>query len=316
MPSLLSLGSDPEDDDTHGTRYGSQRRHRKRDGVRTLRRSYNHLTVTKANENLEADTLIHRRALVSNGKATGGVAIPPFNRDTMTNVTTPIRAAFEMQRQSTRQNQRFLELGLEIQRSAAQTFLRNGLAAQRSVQEQGIEFAREAADAQLEAFGAFEESGDEAWDDFEAEFLAAVDELGEQQRAVLAESVEAFLDANRNAERETVEGVQAASSAARTVRQQTEAVSRTAQQSAEDAADETAEAAEQQAELQAEVVDESLDNLVALEELGSTHADRLRERDIESTDDLAEADVAAVAAAADVSEAQAEAWIEAAQPRS
>jgi predicted flap endonuclease-1-like 5' DNA nuclease len=71
----------------------------------------------------------------------------------MSNATTPIGAAFEMQRQSIEQGRRVLQESLEVQQNATRTFLRNSISVQRSVQQQGADMLRQLFDAQLEAIG-------------------------------------------------------------------------------------------------------------------------------------------------------------------
>lgn len=230
-----------------------------------------------------------------------------------------------MQRQSTRSGQQLIERGLEIQQDAAETFARNGLAAQRAAQRQGVELAREATDAQVEAFRsafgggdvggastvdarfeAVADAQDEAWDELESEFRAVLEDPSEQQRTVVAQSFEAFLDVHRDVERRTVAGLRQAEEAARTTQRGTGAVARSAAESAGDAAGEAADAAEEGAA----AAEESID---ALADLCGTYADRLSEGGYGSIDALAEANADAVAEAVDVSEAQAEEWIEAAR---
>ena len=70
----------------------------------------------------------------------------------MTDATTPIGVAFELQRQSIKQSQQFVRTGFRIQEAVAESFLRSGVDAQRSLRRQHTELARRAVDAQLEAF--------------------------------------------------------------------------------------------------------------------------------------------------------------------
>lgn len=243
----------------------------------------------------------------------------------MTNATTPFRAVFEMQRQSTRSGHRLFQQGLEVQQDALERFAGNSLAAQRAAQRQGVELAREATNAQVEAFrsafGAADARGpstvdeqfravadaqDEAWDELESEFHAVLEDLGEQQRAALAQSFEAFLEAHRDVERQTMANLRQAQEAAVATQRRTGAVTRSAAESAEDVVDEAADAAAEGTEAAAESID-------ALADLGGTYADRLYEEGYESVDALAEAEADAVAEAVDVSEAQAEEWIEGAR---
>lgn len=195
--------------------------------------------------------------------------------------------------------------------------------------EQGAEFFQQLLNAQFDAFQtslesedfdvratvdeqfeAYSDAQDEAWDEFEPEFLDAFEDLNEQQQQFVAQSIDAFLDAHADAERQTVEGVQQAEEAARTAQEQTEQVARTTQENAENLAEETADAAEEQVETQAEAAEESIDTLA---DLGTDNADLLYDQGYESIDALAEANADAVATAVGVSESEAEEWIEAAQ---
>jgi predicted flap endonuclease-1-like 5' DNA nuclease len=99
----------------------------------------------------------------------------------------------------------------------------------------------------------------------------------EAQREMMAQSMQAFLDAHEEVEAQTVEET-----------------TRVAQQ--------RAEATEEQ-------------QLEDIEGLGSTYADRLREEGVHSISDLADADVHMVSETAEVSEDQATSWTEAAQSR-
>ncbi|WP_336343500.1 helix-hairpin-helix domain-containing protein [Halalkalicoccus ordinarius] len=341
-----------------------------------------------------------------------------YNTLTMTNATTPIQAAFEMQRESIKQTQQLFEQSLELQQNALEAFMHNGISAQRSAQKQGTELFQQLANAQYDAiesavdedeirsavdeqfeqnarltqqllnaqfeqgaeliqqlFNAqydavesavddeqfrsamnsqlydFEAAQEEAWDEFESEFVAAFKELGAQQQRVVAQSVDTFLDAQQDAEQQTIQGVQQAQNAAQTAQQQTQQVAETAQQQgeqvaqtvqqqtqqvaesaaegAEEIAEESAEAAEQQTEVQVDaaedVASESADvdidvededdgqELESIEGLGPTYADRLRQYGIQSVEHLAQADGETVADAAEISEERAGEWITSAQ---
>lgn len=215
--------------------------------------------------------------------------------------------------------------------------------------EQGSDLFQQLLHAQLDAFESavddvevqsavdqqfdeFERTQDEAWDEYQAEFLEAVGDLSEQQKTLVAESIQSFLDAQRQAEQQTVEGVRRTEATAETVQQQTEETVRTAQQQTADVAETTQEAtrgvAGDAAEATEDAVAETADaieeaagrgaeaaeaNLEAIEGVGSTYADRLSDAGIVSITDLADAQATAVAKAAEISEARAEDWIEAAQ---
>lgn len=185
--------------------------------------------------------------------------------------------------------------------------------------EQGSELVQQVVDAQFEAFQSafddefdvraavddqfeeFNETQNEAWDEFEAEFLSAMDDLSEQQRELFARSADAFLDAQRDAERRTVEGVQ-----------ETRAVAETARESAESVADEATDAAERQVDATGEAVEAQLEDLHGL---GPAYADRLRAAGVESIADLSETNAETIAESVEVAESQAEEWIEAAESR-
>jgi predicted flap endonuclease-1-like 5' DNA nuclease len=325
----------------------------------------------------------------------------------MTNATTPIQAAFEMQRETIKQTQQLFEQSLELQQNALEAFMHNGISAQRSAQKQATELVQQLANAQYDAiesavdedeiraaldeqfeqnaqhtqrlmnaqfeqgaelfqqlFNAqldavesavddeeyrsamngqlydFEAAQDDAWDEFESGFVEAFDALNAQQQRVVAQSVEAFIDAHHDAERQTVEGVRQAEQAAetaqrqgqqvaetaqhqteqaaRTVQQQTQEVVETAAEGAEEIAEESADATEEIASESADVdidVEDEDDGqeLESIEGLGPTYADRLRQYGIQSVEHLAQADGETVADAAQISEERAGEWITSAQ---
>ena len=86
----------------------------------------------------------------------------------MTNATTPIQAAFEMQRETIKQTQQLFEQSLELQQNALEAFMHNGISAQRSAQKQATELVQQLANAQYDAI---ESAVDED------EIRAALDEL-------------------------------------------------------------------------------------------------------------------------------------------
>lgn len=220
---------------------------------------------------------------------------PPLHSDSMVNVTAPFEAAFELQRESIKQSQQLVEQGLDIQQNAAETTMRNGLAVQRAAQRRSADLARQLFDAQVEAvdsaldenedtvraavdrqFEEFEEVQTEAWDEYEANMLDAIDDLSVQQKEVVAQSVGAFLEAQRETEQQTVEGVQ-------------------------------------RVEAQADTQTRAIEQLEDLEGVGATYTERLRENGIESITDLARANAETVTDAADVTRDQADEWIQMAQ---
>ena len=96
--------------------------------------------------------------------------------------TTPIEALFDLQRTSLEQGQRSFEQGVEMQRRMVETATKSTLSAQRSMQRQGLEVARQSLVASTgamwsgdgdqreelgEQFGALVDAQDEAWDAIE-----------------------------------------------------------------------------------------------------------------------------------------------------
>lgn len=180
----------------------------------------------------------------------------------MSSATTPIAAAFEMQRRSIQFGERLIEQGLTVQRDATESAIRNGFAAQREAQQQAMELARRLFHAQVDAvqttlssdefrsivdrqFEAIDEDQTVAMDEFESTLVDAFDEMSERQREVFVESVESALDAHADVERQAVQGVGRSQDVARTAQQQAETVADVAQQGTEQMAAQTTEAAEQ-----------------------------------------------------------------------
>jgi gas vesicle protein len=281
----------------------------------------------------------------------------------MTEATTPIEAAFEVQRQTIEHGQQLFEQTLDAQQRGAETILRNVFAAQRSAQQQGLDVTRQLVDAQADAFGSVVDEGfqatvdqqlaevselqDDALDQFEAELLDAIEDLTDQQREFVAQSVRAVLQAHDEVERGTVEGVQQAQAATESVQETAEGVTQDVQETAEgvtqdvqetaegvtqdvqetaegvtqdvqdaaegvardvqDAAEEAPDATGQQTVTTAEIAVEQLEDI---DGLGSTYADRLRDAGIVSPTHLVEANLETIVEAADVREDQAEQWIE------
>lgn len=240
----------------------------------------------------------------------------------MTEATTPIEAAFEVQRQTIEHGQQLFEQTLDAQQRGAETILRNVFAAQRSAQQQGLDVTRQLVDAQADAFGSVvdeefqatvdqqlaevSELQDDALDQFEAELLGAIEDLTDQQREFVAQSVRAVLEAHDEVEQGTVEGVQQAQAATESVQETAEGVARDVQDAAEEAPDATG----QQTVTTAEIAVEQLEDI---DGLGSTYADRLRDAGIVSPTHLVEANLETIVEAADVREDQAEQWIESAR---
>lgn len=236
----------------------------------------------------------------------------------MTEATTPLEAAFEMQRESINQGQRLFEQGLDLQQDAAETFLQNGLAVQRATQQQGVDLVRQLVYIQVDAaesvldeaesdvqaaigqqFEEFLHTQADTWDALKADVLEAIEDLTERQEALFTQSVEAVIDAQQQAEQQTVEGIQQ--------------TGETIQMNGEpdvSGADHAGNSTQQQVVAQPDLEYERLEDI---EGLGSTYADRLRDHGIESLTHLVEANPETIADAADVSESRAETWITAAQ---
>ena len=157
-------------------------------------------------------------------------------------------------------------------------------------------------DAINSQFKDYENTQDVAWDNFESELDETLDELSDSQRHLVGETVRAVLNAQRQAQDDTVQGVRAAASVTETVHDDAQQVAQTTQQQmAEDV----------RASHNGE--DEDTEDLETIEGLGDTYADRLRSSGIESIDHLAAADAETVANVAEVSEDRAQDWVSNAQ---
>lgn len=191
---------------------------------------------------------------------------------------------------------------------------------------------RAAVDDQIETL---ETNQVDALETFEAnvrEGSEAADELTEEFLATLDEQFEAVLAAHEDAEAETVEALDEVEDAVDEVFEEFDALSEEFAAAFEDAIEqsvaqfetgatavgeqvadanaELAATAQKQVSAQVEAADESLQ---AIDGLGSTYAGRLREAGVDSIAALADANAALVADVADVSETQAEKWIDAAR---
>jgi len=252
----------------------------------------------------------------------------------MSSANSPIEAAFELQRRSIEHGERLFEHGLEMQRDATETMLRNGFAAQQRAQEEAVEMSRKLFDAQVEAVQSamdgdefqsmvdrqFDEYGEErsaAWDEFETEFFEAMEELTERQRDLIAESVRTMLDAQDDVRHQAVEATERGQEVAQTAQERTERAARQTADTAErqvEAAGQQAQRATQQAgraaqqtAATAEAIEEQLEDL---DGLGPTYADRLREQGIQSVAELGQANADLVAEWTDSTTEQAEEWVE------
>ncbi len=214
-----------------------------------------------------------------------------------------MKALFDLQRTTFEQSQQAIEQGLETQQQFAESAIRTGVAAQRSMQRQGMEVTRQWAVASTgamwagadgdrreevdEQFDALVDAQEETWDAFEEsleEGLAAYEELTERQKEFLEQSMASFTDTSERMEGTVIE-------------------------IAEDA--ETA--TEQGTEAMEESVEALTEEFEEISNLNQAHAERLNEAGIDGMEALADAQTDAVARAAEVSELQAQAWIDAAE---
>lgn len=214
-----------------------------------------------------------------------------------------MKALFDLQRASFEQGQQAIEQGLETQQQLAESAIRTSVATQRSMQRQGIEVTRrwtvvstramwagtdgDRREEVDEQFDALVDAQEETWDAFEEsleEGLAAYEELTERQKEFVGQSVTSFTDTSERMEGTVIE-----------------------------IAEETEAAAEQGAEAMEEGVEELTEEFEGISDLNRVHAERLNEAGIDGMEALADAQTDAVARAAEVSEEQAEAWIDAAE---
>lgn len=214
-----------------------------------------------------------------------------------------MKALFDLQRASFEQGQQAIEQGLETQQQFAESAIRTGVATQRSMQRQGIEVTRRWTVASTgamwagtdgdrreevdEQFDALVDAQEDTWDAFEEsleEGLAAYEELTERQKEFVGQSVTSFTDTSERMEGTVIE-----------------------------IAEETEAAAEQGAEAMEEGVEELTEEFEEISDLNRVHAERLNEAGIDGMEALADAQTDAVVRAAEVSEEQAEAWIDAAE---
>lgn len=233
----------------------------------------------------------------------------------MSDITTPFDAVVEMQRDSIKQSQALFQRGLAIQQNAFETFMYNGITAQR----QAVALFYGLFNAQLDAgesamddeafrdalnsqFDDFERSQQRAWSEFESELGETFEELSERQQDLVAETVENALTAQREAQADTAKPVRAAETVTEDVSDEADAVAEmTQQQIAKDVR--TTADSEQSDDVRLEDI----------EGLGRTAADQLRGNSIQSVGALAEADTAAVADAAEVAVDRAHEWVTSAQ---
>ncbi|MCU4742820.1 helix-hairpin-helix domain-containing protein [Natronoglomus mannanivorans] len=231
--------------------------------------------------------------------------------------------------ESAQRTQKLLNAQFEHGTDLFQQLLRAQFDALESTVDGGEFDARSSIDQQFEEF---DQAQEDAWNEFEAVFLETVDDLSDQQKVLLAESVDSFLDAQRETAQRTVEGVRGAQEMAETVQQESQDVVETVQRETEDVAAEAAEAtvdevteggdvSERMAVETTDAIENAVEagadatqrNLQTLEGVGATYAARLASIEIDTVEDLADAQATVIAEAAEISEEQADAWIEAAQ---
>ena len=199
--------------------------------------------------------------------------------------------------------------------------------------EQGAELTQRLFNAQLDAvessldgdefpstinsqFYDVQSAQDAASDNFEAEFVNAFDDLSEQQQQVVAQSVEAFISAQRDAEQteEVAETAQQQTQEVAETKQQTEQAVEAASGASVPAIETAGEAPEESAET-AESANGEDDGqeLEVIEGLGETCANRLPDYSIESAGQPAQAGTETVVETAEVSEDRANEWVTMAQ---
>ncbi|MFC7155966.1 hypothetical protein ACFQPA_10915 [Halomarina halobia] len=147
----------------------------------------------------------------------------------MSEYTTPISTAFELQRTTIKQGQRAFERSLEFQRNVNESVLDN-LDNQEEAQRNSVELSRSAIHTYLDAvetafpgsgsnvseirravdkqFGALLDAHSEAFATTEGEFeksLDSYDEFSEEYLDALNEQLDLLLDAHQDIERQTVE---------------------------------------------------------------------------------------------------------------
>ena len=223
----------------------------------------------------------------------------------MTDATTPIGAAFELQRQSIKQSQQFVRTGLKIQEAVAESFLRSGVAAQRSVQRQSTELARQAADAQREALESVHDSRQEV----DARTTEAVRSTDETATNVRRQTEGGTVTARREAEATAPTAPLGSEAVAEPTPKRTRDDA-AADEAPEDLAVDTTSAIEAATE---RASDPETQRLLDLEGVGRTYVEGLEAAGVETLADLARTQANTVAEAAGISQVRATDWIQAAQ---
>lgn len=270
---------------------------------------------------------------------------------TMSETNTPVNVVFDLQRTAIEQTNEALTRGVEAQQEYGERLVDFGPAKQAS--EQSYDALRTLVDSYFEAVDAtmpgqqdllddLRTTFDDQLDTLEATQVEAIEaveanvqdgnelteELLEEFVETLDEQFETMLEANADVEEQTVEAVRDVEGNIEELQAEFEAQSEEiaenfqayldqfqaqvaeVQQEVEAVTDEISETTEAQVETAVEATDESLQTI---DGLGPTYAERLHEQGIESLGALAAATAETVAAAADVSETQAESWIETAR---
>ncbi|WP_336360443.1 hypothetical protein [Haladaptatus sp. ZSTT2] len=150
----------------------------------------------------------------------------------MSQYTTPVSAAFEMQRTMINQSQRMAEQSVAFQKSMGKLFL-NGLESQKSAQQSGVAFTKAALHSYFDAieatipgsrgnveqvrdivdeqFETLSEGHSELYEGVEQEFersLENYDELSEEYLNALKEQTTLVLENAEDMEAQTVEAVE------------------------------------------------------------------------------------------------------------
>lgn len=251
----------------------------------------------------------------------------------MTNATTPIEAAFEMQRQSIKQTQQLLEQSLTLQQNTLEPFLHKDISAQHSTNfEQGAKLLQQLVNAQFDAAESrltedesrsamnsqssdFEVAQNQAQDEPEPGLVEAFNALSDQQKQVITQLIKTFLDTQQDIEQQTSQGVQQTEDAVQTTQQQpgetVQATEEAGETTAENGEDITSDS--EGANTDVDVDKREGEELKSIDGIGETYANRLRSSGIESLGQLAQANSETVADVAEISEDRAKEWISSAQ---
>lgn len=227
------------------------------------------------------------------------------------------------QREAIQQGERTVEQGLEFQRLLADAWLHNTLAMGRAAQRSGTNVARQGMAAMVTAmtapfpgeqtqaittmdqgFEAIAEAQDQTWDAFEttvSETMDAYDDVIESQKDVLSASTGTMLDVHEHVRK------RATDAAVEFERQRPERIDagRPWAWMAQSTAPVTIPVEETVSEARGDSGD-----LEVISGIGSAFAERLRERGIESIEQLVEADLANLAETTGIEYGRLEGWYE------